>query len=330
VQRHVQYRLHHELHLHGELRMRSPLAALALTAVVLSIAGPARAQDRPRARAAYDRGTEAFGRGDFAAAAAAYAEADSAAPSDVALQAALDAAVRADDPLLGAELLERAKSRTPMGSLASSVSAAQTKLGHRAGRIRLSCPSSCAAMVDSRQSLAPGASMWLAPGVHTVAITTNAGAATQDVNVSADSTVDVEPPSPPAAAPVAPPPAPDTAHTAPAPRKGRGLPSGIFWGGLGATALLGAATGVLWSVAKSKHDDFLAANCDVHGSPACRSQANDGLPYMVTGDALFGIGCGVAVFTAIAGVWFVNWEGSAKVTAVVVPHGGVLGWQGRF
>ena len=60
-----------------------------------------------RAREAYDRGIAAFQRGEFAAAAREFATADAIVPSSVALHAALDAAIRADDPVLGVALLDR-------------------------------------------------------------------------------------------------------------------------------------------------------------------------------------------------------------------------------
>ncbi len=95
------------------------------------------APDVAHAKEAYARGVAAHERGDLALAAREFAAADAFAPSSVALQAALEAAVDADDPVIGGELIERSKrvaSPVPP-KLAQSVDAAKKQLGGRAGRV---------------------------------------------------------------------------------------------------------------------------------------------------------------------------------------------------
>src|SRR4029079_5886075 len=101
---------------------------------------------------AYDRGTAAHRRGDFAAAATEFALADEIAPSSVALQAALDAAIKADDAALGSDLLERSQRAPVAGALAARVKAASAAFAHRAGRLRAVCAEApqCLATVDGK------------------------------------------------------------------------------------------------------------------------------------------------------------------------------------
>src|SRR5687767_10529928 len=116
------------------------LSSLLLTSAVLlattgAFAQAPSADARARAKEAYDRGVEAHNKGDMHKAAQEFARADALAPSGVALQAALDAAIEADDPALGGELLERSTREKPSGQLAASVSQAKTKFAGRAGRV---------------------------------------------------------------------------------------------------------------------------------------------------------------------------------------------------
>src|SRR5437899_9446863 len=92
-------------------RRRSPAFALAAGVSVLLSHAIAVAQgiadqrtEQVRARAAYDRGAIAYRQGDFARAATEYAQADQLVPMIQVLEAALDSALLADDPLIGGQL----------------------------------------------------------------------------------------------------------------------------------------------------------------------------------------------------------------------------------
>src|SRR5579883_1459555 len=90
--------------------LRGLAAAIAAAAILRAgtAAADTGASETP-ARAAYDRGVAAFQKGDYAVAAHEFATADALSPNAVALHAGLDAAVRADEAVLGMELAERAK-----------------------------------------------------------------------------------------------------------------------------------------------------------------------------------------------------------------------------
>ncbi len=90
-------------------------------------APPGAAADRARAREAYDRGAAAHQRGDEATAARELALADAILPNPVTLQAALEAALAADDGALAITLCERAQ-RAPLdGPLAELVQRARAR-----------------------------------------------------------------------------------------------------------------------------------------------------------------------------------------------------------
>src|SRR5581483_1297469 len=153
----------------------------------------------------------AYNKGDFTTAAKEYARADSLAPNPVALQAALDSAVKGDDPAIGAELLERAKSREATGALSKSIAAAHAKLDHRAGKLSIACMD-CTATVDGQ----PFTSGWVRAGKHDVLLTRANVVETKSVDVAADSTVEVSPtPAPP---PPQNPPQPPLPHPQPQPQ----------------------------------------------------------------------------------------------------------------
>ncbi len=82
-----------------------------------------------RAREAYDRGVRAHAAGREQEAALAFAEADAIDPSPAALEAALEASMRADDAVLGTELLDRAAGRPADKGVARSVDAAKKRFG---------------------------------------------------------------------------------------------------------------------------------------------------------------------------------------------------------
>jgi hypothetical protein len=150
------------------------------------------ADARARAKEAYDRGVDAHNKGDMQRAAHEFAKADALAPSAVALQAALDAAIEADDPALGGELLERSTREKPSGQLAASVGQAKTKFAGRAGRVRVSCPSgsTCLETIDGApmETTKPA---WSRTGQHTVVVQVDGDPQTKLVRVEADQIVEV-------------------------------------------------------------------------------------------------------------------------------------------
>ena len=341
-QRHVHGRGLPLLREHVSMRRIACALALALTVAPTAFAdAPA---DKQRAREAYERGTAAYKRGDFAGAAAAYAEADAIAPSDTALQAGLDAAVKADDPVRGAELLERALTRTPLaGALATSVKNADTKLAHRAGKVRLRCDGACSATLDGAEFRA-GEARWVAVGAHAAVVTRGGRTTTTSIAVAPDATVEWEPPkeglpapapgptvtAPPTSTSVAPAPSappPTVSVTAPPP-KPRGVGPAVFISLLGSGVAAGALGTAVLLAAKSAHDTFVTQGCPTVGSADCTSKAASGRGLMVLGEVVAGLGAVALVSAVIVGVGFARWKGAPA--AQIGPQGAWVGWRGAF
>ncbi|HEY8088677.1 MAG TPA: hypothetical protein VIF09_12550, partial [Polyangiaceae bacterium] len=128
-----------------------PLVVAALACACLTPAWPAHADPFTDAQAheAYERGTVAYRKKDYATAAREYSTADALAPNPVALQAAIDATVLADDPVLGMQLLDRARGAPRTNALIATMLAAEQKFARRTGRIRIVCAAApCLATID--------------------------------------------------------------------------------------------------------------------------------------------------------------------------------------
>jgi hypothetical protein len=327
------------MHLHGRGLpvMRGVSIALAVLLSSSLFASTASAQsEKALAKEAYDRGTQASARGDSKRAAEEFARADALAPSPVALQAALDAAVDADDPVLGAELLERSKRATPTGALAASVDAATKKLGGRAGHVKVACPSGaqCTAKLDGR-AFEPAKGVWLRVGPHALDVVVDGTNDTRTVEVRAGADFELVPGRPPAAASAPPAAPPPNGQSVAAPPEGappasidgahrKPLSPAVFVVGASLTVVLAGAGTILGLSAKGKHDDFTSAKCDAVPTSPCaglksegeRSQRGANIAFASTGVA------GVA--TLVIGLFFTDWGGSTTSGGrpVVVPVAG--------
>jgi hypothetical protein len=325
--------------------------ALPAICLALALAAPARAQgEHERAREAYDKGTAAHKRGDFAEAATDFALADQLAPSTIALRAAIDASVRADDPVLGMELVERSKRGPVDAGLSSSVDAARAKFHGRAGRVRIRCPpaGACMATLDGR-TLDVQKEAWATAGQHTVVFQLGEDSQQRLVDVKADDTTDVAPAArapAPAPSPVPPPgPEPTTGPATPPPPQiyspppaerptGQPSSSGIspvwFWVGTGATVVLGGATAFSALDTSKKHDQFANDGCARAGSAACTTASTDGSAAQLRTNVLLGATAAAAIVTVVIGVAFTRWSGEpSKTTARGAPCG-PGGWQLEF
>ncbi len=320
-------------------------AGLVLLALVAST-GLAAADET--AKSAYEEGLRAHKAGDFHAAAVAFARADALAPNDTALKAALDAAVRADDPVIGGELLERASTRTLGAAAQASVTAATAKLAHRSGFVRIECTSSCTATVDGKDT-PTRANVRTNLGQHAVVVrfpeaADPNGSMAATATVSADQTAllrfQAPPPAPPPPAtpptvdrpppPVVTPPPPTSSANEPPPfvppREATAEPSGItpvvFFVGLGVTAVLGATA--LWSglATKGIHDDFVAARCATASSAACTGLSDDGSAAQLRTNVLGAVTGVAGVATLVVGIFFTRWK---SAPARIAPGPGTAG-----
>ena len=341
------------------LRNGMPVKRAAPLLLALSLfSGAAAAQhEKALAKEAYDCGTQAHDRGDFRRAAEEYARADALAPSPVALQAALDAAVDADDPAIGAELLERAKRAPAKGALAASIEAAKKKLGGRAGRVHVACPSGaqCTSTVDGA-AIDGAKGAWLKVGAHALVVNVDGTPDSRTVDIRAGQDVEIVPirtaaalPAPSASAPVAsvpvapsapPPPStppPEAAAPAPAPpppeharddTAHKPLPPIVFFVGAGLTVVLGGASTYFAVAAKGKHDDFTTAGCDrADNGTSCSGLKSDGEGAQRNANIGFAATGVAAVATVVIGAFFTDWDRAARAghAPVVVPVAGGAG-----
>ncbi len=283
---------------HACRRLTFACAALALVATLAdpksAYAEAAPTTDEARARDAYERGSIAYGRGDYAHAAAEFAQADAALPSPVALRAALDAVVLADDPVLGGELLERAE-RAPMDkALAAAVSAARARFVHRTGRIAVRCAESngCLAAIDGA-AVVTSSPRRVTVGVHTVTLQIEGAVEQRLIRILPDQSVEVTP-TPRLSLP--PPPA-ERVHSA------SKIAPLWFFSALALTAAVGGLA--IWSATDTsdRHARFLDAGCARMPAGGCTGLAADGVSAQKRTNVL-AIGSGVfAAGTATLGLF---------------------------
>lgn len=213
-------------------------------------------EDGSSASQLYDEGKRAYDAGDYATAGKLLSRADNVAPNAAVIDLAMAAARKADDPILGMELVERAEKR----GLASTARAGRDVFASRVGLLSISCPGStrCEARVDGNP-WGGQQSRWLLAGEHAVLLESDGNAEHFSVHVEGAKTmvvrptriVQILPPAPPAL-PIA---AANDRDTTPSPKR---ISSAWFWGGVVTTAALGAATTVSGLDTLSKKDDFRA------------------------------------------------------------------------
>lgn len=314
--------------------MRSIAAALLVSACLAS--SPAAHADGPpvetHAHDAYERGTAAYRRGDYATAAREYAAADALAPNPVALQAAIDATVQGDDPVFGTTLLERARGEPRTDALVTSMLTAERKFAHRVGRIRLECPAPpCLGAIDGVAAVA-GEAVIVRVGAHAVTLEGSGAVVKRVVTVGPDETfvfapeaVPVPPavtPPPPVAAPpprALPPPLPrprETAHP--------GLSPVWFYAGLGATAVAGGLT-IASGVDTANHHASFSRSCVVPEAAAdCSQLQTQGRDAQTRTNVLLGVTAGLGAVTVVT-AFFVRWHDASLSVGT-----GTLRFDARF
>jgi len=327
--------------------MKRTASFVLATILLASTAHTASAQsEKALAKEAYDRGTQAHARGDFRHAAEEFAKADALAPSPVALQAALDAAVDADDFVLGAELLERTKrlGASRPGTLRASIDAATTKLGGRAGHLKVACPSGarCTGTIDSA-AFDAGKGVWMRPGPHTLVVQVDGAPDTRTVEIRAGESMEVMAARASATPTLTPaptrPPAPNPTPT-PTPIPAAETPSAkplsplVFWIGAGATVVLGGATTYFALTASSKHQSFVDAGCGTLATSDCPGLKDSGESAQTSANIGFAVTGVAAAATIVIGVFLTDWAGSKKAARapVLVPVAGGMAasWGATF
>jgi hypothetical protein len=307
-----------------------PLVVALLACACAASATPARGDSSSsdvQAHQAYERGTTAYRRKDYATAAREYAAADALSPNPTALQAALDAAVLADDPVLGMQLLDRARGTPRSDALLSTMMVAEKRFAARTGRVRFACSSApCLATIDGA-AVDPASATVVRVGSHSVLLQLGGRATTRVVTVGPDEIVVVEaatagpqasqpvpppatvpvPPSQAAATPqpVMPPPQPVDAP----PPQSSGLSPVWFWAGAGATALTGGLAIASGVDTASKHSSF-EQQCTSRPPGNCAQLSSAGQSAQERTNVLVGVTAFVGVAT-LACLPFVRWRSGA-------------------
>ena len=254
-----------------------------------ALAGGAESE-RADARAVYDQGTAAFDRGDFEAAARAYAKADEIVPSPTALRAAIDAAAQAGDAVLAMTLVARASSRAPDAALGASVDRARRTFAGATGTIVTSC-TSCGLVVD-RARVEPALPSIVRAGAHDVRLEQNGDAVQRRVVVPPDARVKI---------------ALEPAH--------RPTPLWLALG-LGATVAGGAVTTIFAVDTLHQHDQFVASGCP--HTPSCADAARAGLDAQTRTNVALGVTIGLSVLTLVA-LWFFTRTHAPSLISAVLP-----------
>ena len=274
---------------------------------------------KAEARSAYERGAAAFDRHEYAAAATDLARADELVPNPVSLSTAIRAAVLADDAVLAMQLAERAESRESDPTLSRAVDSAHQKYASRTGRVRLSCPGACRAMLDD-QELSPRASQWVLAGEHELVLNLEGRIERRSLKVAPGAQVEVSP-TPGAAAP-------RHENGGPAPgadsESSNGLSPMWFWIGAATTAVVGSLTVASALDFKKKHEDFQDHPTDAGASDGKTAQTRTNVLLGVTGVA--------AITTAALGLFAVRWSNSSAPRAglLIDPHGAHLSVSGSY
>lgn len=239
----------------------SLLAALAIAAGSAQPSWADKAADEKAAHDAYERGARAFGQGSYAVAATELARADELKPAPAALEAAMKAAILAEDPVLAMTLVDRAASRPSNDGVAAQVARAKDRFAHKVGRLTIRCDGPCSAKVGNEAVPAGVARCYLA-GNYVIEITAGGAPELHAVQIPGGSTMDWSPPSkapPPAvsSASIAPPPSLIPPPATAAPPKRSIVGPVLFAGGAGLTLVMGSLTIGFGADTLARHDAFV-------------------------------------------------------------------------
>ena len=317
-------------------------------------AAPADLFQVDRARAAYDRGVRAHAVRDHVTAARAFAEADALAPAPASLEAALESVMRADDALLGAELVDRAEGRAGDAGVARSLEAARKRFAGRTGKVKVDCrlETRCVASVDGAPADARKA-IYVIAGPHAVVVQRGEERFERLVEVKADATVTVSaseegggggvgagagaggsggPGGPGGESGTG-----TGTGTSGGSGSGEASQSGIspvwFYVGVGATAVLAGATVLSGLDAVKKHDGFESGGCANGGSGPlpvdCEERGRNGETAQLRTNLLLGATAVLAATTVAVGIFAVRWKDGtrARVTVGTQRSAAIAGFE---
>jgi hypothetical protein len=259
--------------------------------------------------ALYERATNALAAGDYQGAARDYARADDLSPTPAALKAALLAVLKTDDAVLGMTLASRTAREPFNQELTDLARRTRARFGDRTGQLVVICDG-CEATVDDRP-VEPGVATWQTLGEHRVTTRSEGRTEEQRVTVIAESVTSVRPPEAVGAA--APPPTSVEPLRAPSrdsdrPSEAGGISPAFFWVGLGITLAAGGGTIASFIDLRNIHQDF-----DEAPSPTL---ADEGNAAQLRTRVLLGVTSGLAVTTALVGIFAVDWGDDESVSLI--------------
>jgi len=279
------------------MMLRTPMMCALAVAVAITATSPSRAEPggavpgRNAARDTYQRGKVAYDAGDFALAARMFAEADTLGPNPKVLEMAMASAGKADDPVLGMALVERAEER----GLTVIAKAGRDVFASKAGQVSLVCPdgTKCSATLDGAP-LPAGKPSWVTVGAHHALLEIDGKVEHVEVKVVSGGAVEVRHKEPERIGPPSPPPAAEPVEIPVLPvQSERSRPNPIFfWGAAGTTAALGVATILSGLDTASLHDGHEANPRDaglVESGESAQTRTN----VLLVSTAVFAVATGV-------------------------------------
>lgn len=282
-------------------------------------AEPPSASVRKRASELFARGEALFRIGDYARAAQLFEEANTVAPHPDILWNAARSYERAGSFAAAANAYADYLAQSPETAPdRRDAVLALERLTRKVGRVDVHAPPGTTIVVDERPSKA---TTYLAPGSHVVTATLDARTESYPVNVEPSEIRSLSVLAPPALAPstptpTPPPPAPSAASERPT---SRGLSPWFFAGGAVLTAAA-AGVGVAFAV------DTQKARSDFDAAPS-QAGFDAGRDKQLRTNVTFAVAGGLALLTAVTGIWLVDWSGPRTVAGLTVRPslGGVSG-----
>ncbi|HVJ14788.1 MAG TPA: hypothetical protein VM686_05080 [Polyangiaceae bacterium] len=349
------------------------LAGVILGAVLLATPALVQAQEATEptpaqiraAAEAFDRGREAYKEEQYQAAAEQFERADANAPSETALELALRARDKANNPDRAATLAALAVTRHPQSKGLQKLAAEILQQYRRdLFELRVTCAEPCDLTSDAK--IVHGApalerTVYLMPGSHSLTADFG-GSRTKAQTLAADAggkgdlwfevpeqTAQPEAHPPVASAPTAPvEPPPEQPAEKPV---RHGWSPAIFWTGAAVTAAAGAFT--IWSGVDTINNpgaDYVRDICAEEGEdgPNCQSAYNEGRDKQLRTNIAIGATAVLGAATIVIGALATDWGGSSNEAARVSKapkrsalgsvrvspwlgvDGGGLGASGRF
>lgn len=255
------------------------------------------------AKAQYDEGERAFKKGDFRRAAELFENAYRILPHHSPLWNAARSWIRAGEDVRGANLLERyLKEAPPNAPDRDRATEAITDLDKRLGRIEVLTNDVTDVKIDGEAL--DGDKLWVVPGEHVATADAHGKPVRKTVSVAAGDRVSVT---------LEPPPPPETMLPPPPPPKP--LPRWVVFAGAGVSVVGGglvALSGIDTLNKKDDVDKYISSptfNKDDESQRAiAQNRIDDAASAQTRTNVAIGVTVGVAVLTAVAAVFFVDWD----------------------